>query len=119
MAQVVEQGHDDEGIAEEGGQHGRTGRGVVLLHAHDVAGDGGEVAAGGQAHAAEQVEADPHAPGLVVVEVGNSAYALREADPGNDQADGQQGVVDDVSRRELKELLHIEEMIFSRDGDLM
>ena len=71
------------------------------------------------AQVAEQVEADPHAPGLVDVEVGNSAYALREADPGNDQADGQQGVVDDVSRRELKELLHIEEMIFSRDRDLM
>ena len=83
MTKVVQQGHDNEGVAEEGGQDGRTGGWAELLHAHDIAGNGREVAACGETHAAEQVKADPHAPGLIIIEVGDSADARGETHDGD------------------------------------
>ncbi len=74
-ADVVMQGKDDQGIAQEGGEDGRPHRGMKALQTEDVAGRGGGVAAGGQSDAAQQVEADPDAPGVVIRKVGDRARA--------------------------------------------
>src|SRR5208283_1066376 len=48
----------------------------------DVDGGGNGEAAGRQSHAAQNVEADPEAPGMLVAEVCGGAQPLRESHPG-------------------------------------
>ena len=83
-ADVVVQGKDDQGIAQEGGEDGGPDRGMIAFEAEDIAGGGGGVAAGGQSDAAEQIEADPDAPGVVIRQVGDPGQALGEAQDGDE-----------------------------------
>ncbi len=85
-AHVVMQGEDHQGVAQEGGEDRRPHRGVITLQAEDVAGRRGGVAAGRQGHAAQQVEGDPDAPGVVVRQVGDRAEPLGEAQEGDHRA---------------------------------
>ncbi len=75
-AQVEQQRHHDQRVAEEGGQDGGPHDRLEPLEVEDVDHRGDHEAAGRQADAAEQVEADPEAPGEGVGEVGDRAQPL-------------------------------------------
>ena len=78
-AEVDEKADDDEGVAEHGGEQGRADHGMVLLAVEDVGeGAGGEPACG-QGNARGDVDADPDAPGGLVVEVRNRADAEKKS----------------------------------------
>ena len=56
---------------------------MIAFETEDVAGRGGGVAAGGQSDAAEQVEADPDTPGVVIRQVRDPAQPLGKAQDGD------------------------------------
>jgi len=85
--EVEAQGDGHPEVAQERGQDGRPEQRQVFLPAEDVHQGGGGEAAGGQRHAASDVEGDPDAPGVVVVQVGHGAEP-------EDQAGDAEGVAD-------------------------
>ena len=89
-AEVHHQAEDDGQVAEEGGQDGGPHHGVIALPAEDVDGGGDDEAAGRQGHPAEDVEADPHAPGRRVAERGRDPEAEGEADHRHDRGHAHQ-----------------------------
>ena len=117
MAEVVMQGHHHEEIAQKGRGDGGAHGGVEAFEPEHIAGDGGKVAPRGQRHAAEQVKADPDAPRLVVVKVGDGTNALREAHDGHDQTDCEQNPGDDVARGRPEHRPHVEHLVLGRDDD--
>ncbi|MPL86919.1 hypothetical protein SDC9_32906 [bioreactor metagenome] len=111
MAQIVQQGDNHEGVAQKGCGDGRTHRRVEVLHAHDVAGDSGKVAARCKAHAAQKVKADPHAPGLHIAEVGDGTDAHGKADNGDDKAHRQNDGGNHVAGGGRQEFADIEQLV--------
>ncbi len=95
------QGKDDQGIAQEGGEDGRPHRGMKALQTKDIAGRGRGVAAGGQSDAAEQVEADPDAPGVVIGKVGDRAEPLGEAQYGDHRTQEQDKAHHEIKRGKI------------------
>ena len=89
LPEVEEQPDDDQQVAEEAGEHGRAddrARSACRLKMCTMAVS--VKAAGRQADAAQDVEADPEAPGELVAQVGDGAQAAREAQHGHRQRRG-------------------------------
>ena len=84
-AQVDHQHQHHQQVADEGGEDGRTDDGLVVMGVEQVhRGDDGEPGRG-QADA-QEIEADPEAPGELVGEVGGGAQAQGEPGHGGDEA---------------------------------
>ncbi len=77
---------------------GRTAR-MIPLHAEEIAGRRGHIAARRQCDATQQVKGDPDAPRVVVVQVGHRAKAEAEAADGDQQPDGKDHSRDQVAGR--------------------
>ena len=89
-----------EDVGEEAVEHRRPHDRVVLLHAHDVDGEGDHVGATGEGYAGDDVEADPEAPGILLRQVGYRPQALGEADDEDPQTQENDGHGDHVEGRQ-------------------
>ena len=113
------QGHHHKEIAQKGRGHGRPHSRVKTLEADDVAGHGGKVAAGGQGHPAEQVKADPDAPGVVVVKVGDGPDTLGETQDGDHQTNGKDDVGENIAQSRPEEGRQVEHLLPCGHGNVV
>ena len=79
---LVEIADHDGAVSEERNQDRRAQNGAITLHAEQIDGSADAEACGGKADAAERAEADPQAPGHLIVEIGAGTEALKEAHVG-------------------------------------
>lgn len=89
-AEIVEQGEDHQQVAQKRGQHRGANDGLEGFDVEDVNDGAQGETARRQAHAAEDVEADPQAPGKLVAEIGGCAQPLGEAHVGGIQPEAEQ-----------------------------
>ena len=81
-------------VAEQAGQQGRPDQRVVIALVEDVDQQGDRKATAGQRRADHDVDHDPDAPGVAVVDVGDGADAEDEADQQDGREDGDEDAAD-------------------------
>ena len=89
LAQIKQQSHDHEAIAQKAREDRRAHDGFEAFEIEEVDHRRQGEGARGEPHAAEQVEADPEAPGEPIAQVRDGAQALGEPDH-RDGTEGQE-----------------------------
>src|SRR3989304_612647 len=86
-SQAAQERNEDHRVPQEAGQDRRPEDGPELFQVQDVDDGRHGECAGAERHAAEQIEADPDAPGIRVVQIADGTDAEGVADQGDDEPD--------------------------------